>query len=76
MHREGWTPHKLAAKATGSREGWWDASNNAEAFLDQLVTWREVGYNFASHRADYNRTNRCQPGPEPRWPKHARDRRE
>ena len=27
----------------------------AEAFLDELVTWREIGYNFAAHRADHDR---------------------
>jgi len=25
----------------------------AEAFLDQLVTWRELGFNFTSRREDY-----------------------
>ena len=43
--QEGWSPGKLAEKATGSREGWWGMSEPAEAFLDQLVTWREVGFN-------------------------------
>ena len=26
-----------------------------EAFLDELVTWRELGYGFCFHRADYDR---------------------
>lgn len=51
---EGWTADRLAAKATGKRTGWWGMSEAAEAFLDQLVTWRELGYNFCSHRADYD----------------------
>ena len=25
----------------------------AEAFVDQLITWRELGYNFAFHREDH-----------------------
>jgi len=28
-------------------------SPSAEAFLDQLVTWRELGYNNCAHRTDY-----------------------
>ena len=32
-----------------------DMSPAAESFLDELVTWREVGYNFAAHRADYDK---------------------
>ena len=30
-------------------------SPSAEAFLDQAVTWREVGYNFCAHRSDFDR---------------------
>ena len=29
----------------GQRRGWWGATPDAEAFLDQLVTWRELGFN-------------------------------
>ena len=43
--REGWAPEKLAPKPTGKREGWWGMSANAETFLEELVTWREVSYN-------------------------------
>jgi len=28
----------------GKRTGWWRMSEAAEAFLDQLVTWRELGF--------------------------------
>ncbi len=53
MAREGWlgdTPRR----ATGSREGWWGIGANAEAFLDQVITWRELGYNLTSKRDDYD----------------------
>ena len=53
--RERWTPERLAAKATGAREGWWGMSPAAEKFLDEAVTWREVGYNMAAHRPDFER---------------------
>lgn len=52
--REEWSPYKIAEKATGSREGWWGMSPPAEAFLDQIITWREVGYNMCCHRDDYD----------------------
>ena len=46
-------PH---ASADGAREGWWGVSGPAEAFLDQLVTWRELGFNMCVHRpSDYDR---------------------
>ena len=53
--REGWTPLALGARATGAREGWWGMGADAEAFLDQLVTWRELGLNSAAHLADFDR---------------------
>jgi deoxyribodipyrimidine photo-lyase len=54
MDREGWTTAHLATKASGSRSGWWGASPAAEAFLDEIVTWRELGYNFCWQRSDYD----------------------
>lgn len=41
---EGWTPDALGEDARGAREGWWGMGAGAEAFLDQLVTWRELGH--------------------------------
>lgn len=51
--REQWTPARVASKANGKREGWWNMSQPAEGFLDELVTWRELGYVFCARRADY-----------------------
>jgi deoxyribodipyrimidine photo-lyase len=53
--REEWAPHKAGPRADGKRAGWWGMSAPAEAFLDQLVTWRELGFNMAAHRADHDR---------------------
>lgn len=52
---EGWEPGHVALKPTGQRCGWWQMSENAEAFLDQLITWRELGYNFCRQCPDYAR---------------------
>lgn len=49
---EGWVPHDLTRRGIGQREGWWGLSPSAEAFLDQLVTWRELGFNNCAHRSD------------------------
>lgn len=45
--REKWSSAKLASKTDGKRAGWWGMSSAAEAFLDQIFTWRELGYNAA-----------------------------
>ncbi|MCA8972730.1 MAG: deoxyribodipyrimidine photolyase, partial [Planctomycetes bacterium] len=73
VDRTSWIEQRSAANVTGSREGWWGLSKNAESFLDEAVTWREVGYNFAAHRDDYDRYDSL-----PDWAKstladHAKD---
>ena len=45
FHLEGFTPGEHAPKSTGSRAGWWGMSEAAESFLDELITWREIGFN-------------------------------
>jgi deoxyribodipyrimidine photo-lyase len=60
--REAFTPERLAPKPTGSREGFWGMSAPAEGFLDELLTWRELGFNMTSRRADYD-----QWGSLPTW---------
>lgn len=52
MQRERWSSDSLATQATGSREGWWGMSQPSESFLDELITWREVGYNMCHLRPD------------------------
>jgi deoxyribodipyrimidine photo-lyase len=51
---EGWTLDRLSSKASGAREGWWGMSANAEAFLDELVTWREIGFNMCALEPRYD----------------------
>jgi deoxyribodipyrimidine photo-lyase len=53
MTAERWTTRKLGTSARGAREGWWGTSAAAEAFLDQLVVWRELAFNGAQHSTDY-----------------------
>ncbi|MEM7676548.1 MAG: deoxyribodipyrimidine photolyase, partial [Myxococcota bacterium] len=53
IDKEKWSPDAVAPKASGSREGWWGMSTGAESFFDELITWREVGFNMTSKRDDY-----------------------
>ena len=74
--REGkWTPERLGQERSGAREGFWGMSAAAEAFLEQLVTWREIGFNMCALRRDHD-----QFGSLPGWAqdtlrKHAKDPR-
>jgi deoxyribodipyrimidine photo-lyase len=51
---EGWAPERVALRSNGSRAGWWGMSADAEAFLDQLITWRELGFNCCHLQKDYD----------------------
>ena len=73
--REKWTPEKLALRVTGAREGWWNMSPNAESFLDELITWRELGYNFCAQREDYDRFESLPDWARQTLQKHERDER-
>ena len=54
MTHERWTSRSLGRAAGGKRAGWWGVSAGADAFLDQLITWREIGFNMCVTRpADY-----------------------
>ncbi len=55
MTREGWTRRRLSRPQGGRKEGWWNVSAEAEAFLDELVTWRELGGNMCALRRDHDR---------------------
>jgi len=55
MSREGWSRKRIFPQGRGQREGWWGMSRNAESFLDQLITWRELGYNACAHLDRYDR---------------------
>lgn len=76
MSREGWNPKKLSSKVTGSSSGWWGTSPPAESFLDELITWRELGYNMCSKRSDYERYSSLPDWAQETLAEHADDRRE
>jgi deoxyribodipyrimidine photo-lyase len=75
MRHEGWRLEDLAPKATGSRSGWWGVGRNAEAFLDQLVAWRELGFNMSALRDDCDRYESLPGWAQKTLAKHGRDRR-
>lgn len=51
--QESWSSTRLSLKPTGQRSGWWGMTESAEAFLDELITWRELGFGFCARRPDY-----------------------
>jgi deoxyribodipyrimidine photo-lyase len=76
MSRMKWSMRRVAKKASGQREGWWRAGANAEAWLDQFVTWRELGYNMSAQREDYDQYESLPEWSVATLEKHASDPRE
>ncbi|MFO0870848.1 MAG: deoxyribodipyrimidine photolyase [Pirellulales bacterium] len=74
--RDGWTPRRLTVAAHGKAQGWWQASEEVESFLEELVTWREIGYNLCWRRRDYDRWSSLPEWARNTLQEHARDRRE
>jgi len=73
--QEHWTPDKASAP-NGKNAGFWNASADAEAFLDQIITWRELGFNLA-HREpqQYDKFESLPDWSIATLEKHARDKR-
>jgi deoxyribodipyrimidine photo-lyase len=76
MNSESWTSRRLGSGKRGKRAGWWGVSANAEAFLDQLITWRELGFNMCALRPDdYGRYSSLPAWARSTLDKHAADPR-
>lgn len=52
LSQANWDPSCLAEKPNGSRSGWWGLPPHTESLMDELITWRELGYVFCHQRPD------------------------
>jgi deoxyribodipyrimidine photo-lyase len=75
MKKEEWSTKMISNKTTGSRSGWWGMSEAAEAFLDELVTWRELGFNMCWQREDYDQMESLPEWAVKTLKRHAKDKR-
>ena len=50
-----WKPEQITMSRKGAREGWWGLSTGVESFLDQIITWRELGFNNAYHNSNHDK---------------------
>ena len=54
LQSNGWDPETIQMPRKGSREGWWNLDRAVEGFLDQIITWRELGFNNAHHIPEHD----------------------
>jgi deoxyribodipyrimidine photo-lyase len=73
--QQNWSPQSVGLRPTGSRAGWWGMSESAEAFLDQVVTWRELGFNFCHTRGNCDQLESLPAWALKTLKRHARDER-
>lgn len=73
--QEGWTREHIKATQGGQR-GWLGMSETAESFVDELLTWRELGFNYTWQRDDYEDFESLPDWAKKTLEKHAADPRE
>lgn len=73
---EQWDGLPRGLASDGKREGFWGLTSNAEAFLDELVTFRELAFNTAATMADFDRYEALPAWSRATLEAHASDRRE
>lgn len=54
LKQNSWSPDLLAPKPNGSANGWWGLPEHVEGFIDELLTWRELGYNMCNLVPEYD----------------------
>ena len=72
---ESWKQDQLSSETKGKSEGWWGMSPSSESFLDELITWRELGYNMCWQRTDYDRYESLPDWAQKTLAEHASDPR-
>ncbi len=74
MDRLRWHPG-LMHKPNGKVNGFWGVSEDAEAFLDQLCTWREIGFNMCWREPNFDRLESLPTWAQQTMKDHASDPR-
>lgn len=49
----GFNPESETRNFKGQRNGFWELPEPVEAYLDQIITWRELGYGFCHFEPEY-----------------------
>lgn len=60
----------------GSTGAFFNGDKNVDSFLDEVITWREVGFHYAHHEPDYDKFGTLPDWARKTLEKHASDARE
>jgi deoxyribodipyrimidine photo-lyase len=75
MKKVAWNPSRLR-KPNGKLHGFWGVDEHVEAFLDQLCTWREIGFNMCWREPDYDQFHSLPDWAQKTIAEHAQDPRQ
>ncbi len=75
IEKEAWTPQRLPEVVSGRRTGWWKMSSAAEEFLDEIITWREIGLNACTWLANFDQYESLPAWARATLAEHAMDER-
>lgn len=75
LEHEGFKVNQLS-KPNGKVNGFWNVSESAEAFLDQLLTWREIGFNQCFLDRVYDQYESLPAWARATLNKHTKDKRQ
>jgi deoxyribodipyrimidine photo-lyase len=75
LEQSGWNPQNINPKAAGSNRGFWGLPEAVESFLDELITWRELGFNLCHRHSDYDQYESLPAWARKTLQQHAQDPR-
>lgn len=72
-----WNPERMSHEKPGDRENFYTTSLSANMFLDELITWRDIGYLFFwKDKPKHINLNHLPDWVKANFKKHAKDHRE
>lgn len=72
---KGWSLDNLTPNG-GKNSGFFNGNASIESFLDEVITWREVGFHYAHHRPDYDKFESLPDWVHQSLDEHKNDKRE
>jgi len=75
FQRESWSRNRLRKKVTGKASGFWGMTDGAAAFLEELIVWREIGFNRCFRQENYDRYDTLSGWVGATLSKHSTDQR-
>jgi deoxyribodipyrimidine photo-lyase len=72
---DGWKRTDITGVVNGKREGWWGASPAFEAYMEELLVWREIGFNMCHRESNYDQFDSLPSWAKATLTEHANDPR-